>query len=1306
MKYLTINFLLLLSLFFNTAQAATVIDEVLLNDASAITVASGAEIKVTITVILDNNSKWKSTSYTFGGVTSCIDTGNYHGNWYWNNTYTTDFYIKAPAVAGGYDVIFDTYEKNNCNGSSSYSKALNEGLTVTLPEPVLPIAEYRFDECEYTGMGPEVIDQTGSHPATTRGGAVNTFDYGQIQRAVELTDKDQHVETSIPLSANFSVSTWFKRPTSNTNNPYFVLGAMQYGGDLLYLDRNNDWHWGVYNADTGSKDGGFSFADLDNNWHHLVLVYSGGKTQLYIDGTYKDSVNRAPTGTLKYIGTSFDGVTSNNAQGFRAPLDEFIVFDSVLTASQIHSIYTNQNAEFNYDRTTREPVNCSLSPLVEWRMDENGWDGTVDQVIDSTGNDKHGTAQNSLSTTNDAHICRAGEFNGINDYIESSDIYDVLSNTASMSFWIKTSQTGNNTAWRAPGISGVEQNGGTDDIFWGWIDASGNIGISVGDDNSSKSNSAINDGSFHHIVLTRDAVTGAYKIYIDGSLNKSGTIGTGLIGTAFSSIGRIEGGNGYFEGQLDELKIYDSVLSDAQVTDLYNETRICDVEQIDHYEIIHDGSGLTCAPETVTINACTNSDCTSLSTEEVSVNFQVKNQTSPTLTTIISPLFIGSSSLNLSHTLAETLTLSLANPSISPIHDFVCNDGSGSSCDLVFADTGFRFLVEKLPEVIPNAISEVIPTQLSGKPSNTGYNAAVLSLQAIKTNPVSGACEAALTDNINIEMAAQCKNPTTCAGQQVSINSSTIPTLANSASLSYSNISLDFGNSNESSAIFVFNYPDAGKIQLHARYNIPVDDTPTGNYMSGNSNSFVVKPLGFYVEVTGNPAAEGAGDAAFKKAGETFSTTLTAMQWQTGNDSNNDGQPDSNDALSDNSVTPNFGNEITPATANLTPTLLLPTPGNNPPLLNSSFTNFNSGSRSRSDLSWAEVGIISLDASSSYLDSNNVLGDLPFLGRFIPDHFVLTATENGALSGGNPFVYSGQMISADAGETVGQISYATKPEFTITAKSKCDSPATCPTTKNYTGNFMKLLIGGISSAVPTKDATRKGADGTNNVNLTAKLTDPITLPELDGVINYQFNSTDNFVYTRDSNAIIAPFSAGIDLQITSITDSDGVVAEDIDADITNGVLTMQPLGVEIRFGRWVMENSYGPETSDLRIPMAVQYWDGSDFIRNISDSFSTFDAIDANIIDNELVPAAPDPTIWGLGQFFNGETNRLTISSPGTNIRGSVTVRFSVPAWLQFDWNNDDGLNNGPYNDNPSAQATFGLYRGNDRIIYRREVFE
>lgn len=73
---------------------------------------------------------------------------------------------------------------------------------------------------------------------------------------------------------------------------------------------------------------------------------------------------------------------------------------------------------------------------------------------------------------------------------------------------------------------------------------------------------------------------------------------------------------------------------------------------------------------------------------------------------------------------------------------------------------------------------------------------------------------------------------------------------------------------------------------------------------------------------------------------------------------------------------------------------------------------------------------------------------------------------------------------------------------------------------------------------------------------------------------------------------------------------------------------------------------------------------------------------------NSGEPDSEDGRIWL--RSLSGELQ------PGDENEESVTV--VVPIWLQDDFSGDGSL------ENPTATATFGVFRGHDRIIYWREA--
>jgi MSHA biogenesis protein MshQ len=54
------------------------------------------------------------------------------------------------------------------------------------------------------------------------------------------------------------------------------------------------------------------------------------------------------------------------------------------------------------------------------------------------------------------------------------------------------------------------------------------------------------------------------------------------------------------------------------------------------------------------------------------------------------------------------------------------------------------------------------------------------------------------------------------------------------------------------------------------------------------------------------------------------------------------------------------------------------------------------------------------------------------------------------------------------------------------------------------------------------------------------------------------------------------------------------------------------------------------------------------------------------------------------------------LSAPGFGNDGSVSVILDVPDWLEFDWFGSGAAD-------PAGTATFGRFRGHDRIIYWSE---
>ncbi len=1193
---------------------------------------------------------------------------------------------------------------------------------------VVPIANYQFDECSYTGAAFEVIDQIGSYHATAFG-SVDTNNNGQIERFVDISSGSHHIETSIPLPADFSVSTWFKKPTSISGNPIFVLGAMQNGGDLLYIDRSNNWRWGIYNSITGSLNGTFSFTTLDNNWHHMALVYSGGRSQLYIDGVLVDAVNSVPVGTLKYIGSSFDEINGSNPQGFRAPLDEFLVYDIALSAVDILAIYDNQLARNNYDGSSRAPVSCSTL-LALYRFEQTDFTTKID---DTSGLNNH--AENifgGLSTENGKY-CRGFESESWNDYNDitdafrsSLDVNDDIGLQGTISFWFNSRIDWDQGQERVLFDASIA-NSASDKYFVLEIQQDGRLKFAFEDSADSdfyiiepSTNRAAD--TWYYLTVTWDYTSDSFAIYVDGTLqiqqsrNTNGAMGElnqivfGDNASNYTLTGNSNIASPYSSrGNYDEVRIYNKVLTLSEIQSDMNENFGCNT--IDHFEIdTLNGQGLTCEADIVTLRACSDASCSLLNTDAVDVVLTVSDAGGVVLNKTVTVVG-GEVSVDYIHTIAEVVTLSLDQT-------FECINGMPTDCDVTFADSGFIF--------------SAIPTQISGKSSGEGFDATILTLQAVETDNNTGACIGAFPDggDIPVNLSYSCTDGT-CTQAVVLTNNNNAYNVTAASALH----SLRF--TSDSTASFSINYPDAAKLMLNAQKNIEVEDSDGNKVikdLSGVSNAFVERPFGFYINVLNNPKATSASGDAFNKASEDFTVQLKAVVWQSADDGNNDGVPDIGADLSDNTVTANFGKEGSPEKAKVIHALVAPMPGE---LGNFTISNefiFTDGITSDSEVRYSEVGIISLTANlldNSYLGVSDVQGNAPYVGRFYPDHFVQTIVDGnqGSLIANHDsdlalscfmldWVYTGQLTEAE-----GSIGYLNEPILTITAYNGASPDA--EVTKNYSGDFAKLAF----LNVDTENKITFSQPLTTHVNslpLTGDVSDIGTILVIgDGVLTYQLSELHDFVYTRNSASEVIPFDASFELPFNEFKDSDKVTFKlssggtdyfenpyfyQLDAtppatDFNNTV--------EVRFGRGYLANSYGPETSDLPLHLSAQYLDEhSNFITNSDDVCTSYTSTNITLTTIDF-----DDAVVGVnsvtGQLDSGETREVKVTKPSDGSRGGICVEYAILPWLQYKWAIDEdnlqcaytaGDVDNLFNDNPFSIATFGIYRGNDRIIYQREI--
>lgn len=523
-----------------------------------------------------------------------------------------------------------------------------------------------------------------------------------------------------------------------------------------------------------------------------------------------------------------------------------------------------------------------------------------------------------------------------------------------------------------------------------------------------------------------------------------------------------------------------------------------------------------------------------------------------------------------------------------------------------------------------------------------GVTSPTYYLRAVKINTATKACETALTGTTDVNFGYECNNPTSCtASNLLNINSTSV---ARNNSGSVSNfLPVSFTFDANGNAPFTVNYSDVGQVKLYA------SKTASGTLLSaltGSSNAFVVAPHHFsFSGISASPI----------KAGNNFNATVTAYN-----------------GLSTPTATPNFGKETIAESVVLSFNKYQPTGASaSNGIFSGSVGTFTNGAANSSNLNWSEVGTIDLIAtltSGSYLGSGlTATGNTGTTGalRFIPDHFNTTVTQ-GCNAGG--FTYSGQPFTV-----------------TVTAKNGLSSPTT---TVNYDGsvntspNFSKLVTLSDANSVagslsPTSVAATAFAAGIANATPTFTFTASPTAP---ATIKLRAVDTDS---------------------ISSATGTEGTA--------------------NIRSGRLQFSNAYGSELQNLALPLTAQYWNGTSWTANSADSCTTIAASNFAFVfpvasNNNLTACETAVVVTGSAPVFTA-----TLSKPGANNNGwtDLTLNLATTAsgnqctsvggigaaatsaansWLQYNWR-------GAGNTNPTARANFGVYKGNKKQIYFRELY-
>lgn len=886
-------------------------------------------------------------------------------------------------------------------------------------------------------------------------------------------------------------------------------------------------------------------------------------------------------------------------------------------------------------------INANTSS--EWRMDETLWSGTSNDVIDISSNNNHARAYNGL-TTDAGYLCNAGNFDGSNDYLQIPNSSS-LNGSSSLTYaaWIQPDTwSGGIRQVMAKSVHG----GGSGRAQMGIFSESG---VLKGRAETVAGRYEVTaslppTGSWTHVAVVFNGYN--LELYTNGSLTSVQFFSpTTLVQNSDPLvIGKRYGSNEYFfNGKIDEVIVSKNALPSTLIKSMY-----------DNYQLglNWDGTTRSCGllhhyeiRHDGSALTCNSEDITVRACANSDCSTLYTNSSTVTLNTTpsgtaVTQTFTGSGTFQLRRTTAAAYTLGITSSSPAPSSSNVCVDTVAGNNSCVLTYHDTGFIY---------SVPDITACQ----------NSVNFNIQAVRKDDTSQLCVPAFqnrTESINFWTTYS--NPNTGTKQVRLTHNNVNTTLATSSPGTI--VSLGFDN-NAAATVTVY-YEDAGEVVLNSAFS--GTGIESGLSMTG-SDTFVSRPATLYVysdDANSDCTPASATCTAFRKTGQLFNLKVRAAC--------NNGPTYTR--------TPNFRlNNVALTNTNVAPAVANGSLG----VTSVNFDTAANGEVVINNQTLDEVGVFTITATApNYFGLTIPASTSANIGRFTPDHFAISGvpalTNRSDIAGClDTFTYMGQDF---------RIAYTLEAQNTSNA-----------VTQNYTGTFAKL--------VPTAGvaAFNYGASS-NNTDYTARLS-TIHSAATTSFVNGSASITTTLQLARATvlDRPFNPLSIGI-----AANDGENTLMGTFDLSLNGGATTHTQLvnNADIRYGRFNIENAFGPQTLNLAMTAQAQYYDGTNFILNSNDNCTVMNSglisfdqwtESLSIGDTQVLTINNPNLISGDAALVLQAPNSINTADDNN---GSVRVTTNVPSYLQFDWDGVAG------NENPVGIATFGIYRGDDRIIFWREV--
>lgn len=425
----------------------------------------------------------------------------------------------------------------------------------------------------------------GSSTCVTNG--CQSFDGGDYDQIAD--------NATLSFTGAFTISAWVKRGAVGAGSEFDIAskyddqaGANQRSFRFYFYQ---DHLWMAVSSNGTSNAGVYSAYETTNTytstslWYHVVGVFSPSTAiKLYVNGV-KQVVTRGEGSGAEppsvFDGTAAFEIGRRNGVFYNGLIDEVKLYNSALTDSEIlidynggaalalgSSIYTTQDNEGS----------AGNPPVAWWKMDENT--GTS-STFDFSGNNYTGTLSGATKPSWAVGKYGSGlSFDGSTSLVtvDNSGLNSVCTSASdfTISSWFKfNAAAGANNAIVFLGKASSANTLCALSTVNGTVrfEYRGDGGVEINGGVAYSTTATYDDRKWHFGAVVKNGTV--FKIYVDGIEQKTLTDASsfGVLTTDLQSIGVSRRGattDSYFNGVIDEAKIYNYARSQSQIVYDYN----------------------------------------------------------------------------------------------------------------------------------------------------------------------------------------------------------------------------------------------------------------------------------------------------------------------------------------------------------------------------------------------------------------------------------------------------------------------------------------------------------------------------------------------------------------------------------------------------------------------------------------------------------------------------------------------------------------------------------------------------------------